>query len=218
MSITVTPILPRFGAEVSGIDITGPLSEESKREIIDIQNRWGVTVWRDTGLNDDSHVAFTRIFGDVILAPKTRGRPRFAHPELFDASNLDADGNIVDDEHRRLTNRGNRLWHSDSSFVQERAAQSLLLCHEAPNGGPTWFADTRSAYDDLPQAILDVGRGPGDRVQCAQARVPRHHPRRRPDRGIRAPARNPRTPGRTHEQPPRPLHANLPPGLTTGYP
>ncbi|WP_054531494.1 TauD/TfdA family dioxygenase [Erythrobacter sp. SG61-1L] len=155
MSLTVKPILERFGAEVSGVDISRPLDEETQREIIDIQNKWGITVWRDTGLDDASHVAFSRIFGEVILAPATRGKPRFAFPELFDASNLDAEGNIIDDEHRRLTNRGNRLWHADSSFVQERAAQSLLLCHEAPNGGPTWFADTRSAYDDLPQEMKD---------------------------------------------------------------
>src|SRR3569833_876543 len=35
-----------------------------------------------------------------------------------------------------------------------RAAQSLLLCHDAPpDSAPTWFADARGAYDDLPQAV-----------------------------------------------------------------
>lgn len=155
MALTVRPILENFGAEVSGVDITRPLDEETRREIVDIQNRWGVTVWRNTGLDDASHVAFTRIFGEIILAPPHKGQPRFAHPELFDASNLDRDGNIIDDEHRRVTNRGNRLWHIDSSFVAERAAQSLLLCHEAPHGGPTWFADARTAWDDLPQSLKD---------------------------------------------------------------
>jgi alpha-ketoglutarate-dependent 2,4-dichlorophenoxyacetate dioxygenase len=37
-----------------------------------------------------------------------------------------------------------------------RSAYSLLLCYEAPpEDGYTWFADTRSAYDDLPQAMKD---------------------------------------------------------------
>jgi alpha-ketoglutarate-dependent 2,4-dichlorophenoxyacetate dioxygenase len=83
-------------------------------------------------------------------------RYRHAHRELCDASNLDADGNIIEDEMIRLHKRGDRLWHTDSSFMDMRSAQSLLLCHEAPpEGGQTWFADTRSAYEDLPQSMQD---------------------------------------------------------------
>jgi len=56
----------------------------------------------------------------------------------------------------RLHKRGDRLWHTDSSFMELRSAQSLLLCHEAPpEGGETWFADTRTAYEDLPRAMQD---------------------------------------------------------------
>ncbi|WEK45325.1 MAG: TauD/TfdA family dioxygenase [Candidatus Andeanibacterium colombiense] len=164
MSITVRPITARFGAEVSGVDISLPLDAATARKIVDIQNRWGVTVWRDTGLDDAGHVAFTRIFGDVIHAPPHKEGPRFSQPELFDASNIDRQGNILNDEKRRITNRGNRLWHIDSSFMAVRAAQSLLLCHEAPpHSAPTWFADARSAYDDLPQTMKD-------RIEGLQAR------------------------------------------------
>ena len=157
MAITVEPITQRFGAEVSGVDISRPLDDAAKRQIVDIQNRWGVTVWRDTGLDDSGHVAFSRIFGHVELAPRHSGKPsRMSEPELFDASNLDVHGNIVANESVRLGAKGNRLWHSDSSFMRVRSAQALLLCHEAPpHGGPTLFADARSAYDDLPQAMKD---------------------------------------------------------------
>ena len=156
MGIEVKPFLPRFGAEVSGVDISKPLDAETARQIVEIQNTWGVTVWRNTGLDDASHVAFSRIFGRVEFAPRHKGTPRFSQPELFDASNVGRDGQIVNDENVRLNNRGNRLWHIDSSFMHVRSAQSLLLCHEAPpHGGPTLFADARSAYDDLPQAMKD---------------------------------------------------------------
>ena len=154
--ITVEPFLERFGAEVSGVDISKPLDEAARAEIIAIQNIWGVTVWRNTGLNDKSHVAFSRIFGHVEIAPGDPARPRFSEPELFDATNLDVDGKVIDNELTRLKNKGNRLWHSDSSFMSVRSAQSLLLCHEAPpTGGETWFADSRSAYEDLPQKMKD---------------------------------------------------------------
>jgi len=157
MSLNVKPILPKFGAEVSGVDITKPLDEATRREIIAAQNTWGITIWRNTGLDDETHIAFSRIFGHIELAPRMEGaRTRHAHRELFDASNLDADGNIIQDEMIRLHKRGDRLWHTDSSFMDMRSAQSLLLCHEAPpEGGQTWFADTRSAYEDLPQSMKD---------------------------------------------------------------
>jgi alpha-ketoglutarate-dependent 2,4-dichlorophenoxyacetate dioxygenase len=158
MSLTATPILPNFGAELSGVDISKPLSEEDRNAIIDAQNKYGVTVWRETGLDDDSHIAFSRIFGHIELAPAMKGRrTRLGHHrELFDASNLDPDGNILDNDMIRLHKKGDRLWHTDSAFMDLRSAQSLLLCHEAPPiGGETWFADTRSAYDDLPQAMKD---------------------------------------------------------------
>ncbi len=157
MSLTVEPILPRFGAEVSGVDITRPLDEQTRRAIIETQNRYGVTVWRHTGLDDETHIAFSRNFGYIELAPRIEGRPyRHAHREIFDASNLDAEGRIIQDELVRLHKRGDRLWHTDSSFMDIRSAQSLLLCHEAPpSGGETWFADTRTAYEDLPQAMKD---------------------------------------------------------------
>ena len=157
MTLTVKPILPRFGAEVSGVDITRPLDEATQREIIAVQDQYGITVWRNTGLTDETHVAFSRIFGHLELAPRPPGRPaRYEHQELFDAGNLDPEGNIITNEMIRLHKKGDRLWHTDSSFMTLRSAYSLLLCHEAPPvAGETWFADTRSAYEDLPQATKD---------------------------------------------------------------
>jgi alpha-ketoglutarate-dependent 2,4-dichlorophenoxyacetate dioxygenase len=157
MALTIKPILPAFGAEISGVDITRPLDEAIKKEILDAQAKWGITVWRDTGLTDETHIEFSRIFGHIELAPKPKEfRTRHAHRELFDASNLDADGNIIDNEMVRLHKKGDQLWHTDSAFMQVRSSHSLLLCHEAPpEGGATWFADTRGAYDDLPQSMKD---------------------------------------------------------------
>ena len=49
--------------------------------------------------------------------------------------------------------QGNNLFHVDSSFNPRRAGYSLLLVHELPPsgmGGHTAFADTRTAFEDLP--------------------------------------------------------------------
>jgi alpha-ketoglutarate-dependent 2,4-dichlorophenoxyacetate dioxygenase len=164
-NLKVQPILPRFGAEVSGIDLTKPLDEQTRKAVLEAQGKWGVTVWRNTGLDDETHIAFSRNFGHLELAPAPGGRPyRHKHRELFDASNLDAEGNINQDELTRLHARGNQIWHTDASFMQLRTALSMLLCHEAPPvAGETFFADMRSAYEDLPQSMKD-------RIEPLQAR------------------------------------------------
>ncbi|PQA89502.1 TauD/TfdA dioxygenase family protein [Hyphococcus luteus] len=155
--LTVKPILPRFGAEISGVDISKPLSEEDRRAIIDAMNKWGVCVFRNTGLDDESHIRFSRNFGRLELAPLRRdGKGRLAHRELFDASNLDMEGEINRDPSAVMYRKGDRLWHTDSSFMEKRTSYSLLLAHQTPKeAGETWFADTRSAYEDLPQEMKD---------------------------------------------------------------
>lgn len=155
MPLQVEPISPRFGAELSGVDITRPLSETDRAAIFEAMATYGVCVFRDTGLDDASHVAFSRYFGHLETLPVGKGQqPRFDHPELFDATNLTREDEIVTDPNEVLLKRGNQLWHTDSSFIDLRSAYSLLLAHEVPaRDGATWFADTRSAYEDLPSAM-----------------------------------------------------------------
>ena len=149
MTLIARPITENFGAEISGVDLTKPLSQGTVGEIVDAMDCFGVCVYRDTGLDDDSHIAFSRLLGPLFQAPRMSGRKtRHKDAEIFDASNLDADGNIVANEMTMIHKRGDRQWHTDSSFSPEgRASYSLLLAHEVPpTGGPTHFADTRSAY------------------------------------------------------------------------
>ena len=157
MALTIKP-LHAFGAEVSGVDMARPLDPAIQAEIVAAMDRHGVCVFRNTGLTDEGHVAFSRIFGELMLAPRMADRkPRMPLPELFDAGNLDDQGNINDNEMLRLHKRGDRQWHTDASFLQARSSHSLLLAHEIPadGSGDTEFADLRSAYEALPKATKD---------------------------------------------------------------
>jgi len=156
LSLTFTELGPGFVGEVHGVDFTRPIDPNTFAEIRGAMARFGICVFRRTGLTDESHIAFSRLFGELELAPHLFGKPRFAHPELFDAGNLDREGNILADERRRLYNKGNALWHTDSSFNPHRSAYSLLLAHEVPpQGGDTQFADMRGAYAALPEAMRE---------------------------------------------------------------
>jgi len=153
MTITATPLSPRFGAEISGVDISRPLDAETVQALIAQQDQWGVTVYRDTGLDDDTQVAFAKNFGHLESLPPREGRPRIY---LFNAGNLGPDGEINWAESAMRYRKGDMLWHTDSSFMDLRTSYSMLRAVEVPaSGGPTCFADARSAYDDLPQDVKD---------------------------------------------------------------
>ena len=153
-----SPSGPDFCAEVSGVDFSRPIDADTFAQVVGAMDRYGVCVYRATGMSDASHIEFSRLFGSLEHAPRLFGKSvtRFAYPELFDAGNLDASGNILVDERRRLYNKGNALWHTDSSFNPHRSAYSLLLAHEVPPvGGDTQFADMRAAYDALPASMKE---------------------------------------------------------------
>jgi len=155
-TLQVSTAGPSFLAEVSGVDFSQPIDAATLEQIKDAMARYGVCVFRGTALTDESHIAFSRLLGDLEQAPRLFGgaRTRFRYPELFDAGNLDVEGNILQDERRRTYNKGNALWHTDSSFNPHRASYSLLLAHEVPpTGGDTQLADTRAAYDALAPGI-----------------------------------------------------------------
>lgn len=79
--------------------------------------------------------------------------------ELFDAGNLDDTNTILSPSSPRAhANRGNLLFHTDSSFNPRRSSYSILRAVQLPppeTGGNTEFADSRSAWDDLPQDLKD---------------------------------------------------------------
>ncbi|KAL1901813.1 hypothetical protein Sste5346_001516 [Sporothrix stenoceras] len=157
--LTIQPILQSgdssFGAEIQGVDWSRPVSGEVVQQLISLQDKFAVLVFRDTGLDDERHIAFTQQLGrDLEINPFFYGREndRVGNPYLWDVSNINIDGTTVQPGSRRWHHsRGNALWHTDSSFHRPRAKYSLLLSHGAPARGGSWthFADTRRAYNDL---------------------------------------------------------------------
>ena len=125
MPLTVTPITPRFGAECSGLDLTQPLSPEDVRAITQAMDQWGITVWRNTGMTDEQHVEFSRNFGYLERTPQRPDGQKMRLPfrELFDASNLNLEGEITQDPAAIQYRKGDRLWHTDSAFLEKRTAK-----------------------------------------------------------------------------------------------
>ena len=155
--ISIKQIHPVFVGEVSGVDITKPLSRDEVEAIDAGMNEYAVLVFHDQALTDEQQLAFTQNFGALETARGgniTKPEERRLQVGMADVSNIRKDGALHERESRqRLFNLGNMLWHSDSSYRAIPAKYSLLSARVVnPIGGNTEFADMRAAYDALDAA------------------------------------------------------------------
>jgi alpha-ketoglutarate-dependent 2,4-dichlorophenoxyacetate dioxygenase len=154
MPVTIRQIHPVFAGEVSGIDITQPISQDEVAAIEAGMDRYAVLVFRGQHITDEQQMVFSRNFGAIENARGgnvTKAADLRLATGMNDVSNLGKDGKpLARDSRQRLFNLGNLLWHSDSSFRAIPAKYSLLSARTVNSkGGDTEFADMRAAYDAL---------------------------------------------------------------------
>src|SRR6516165_4635146 len=153
MTLILKPLHPVFVAEATGLDLTKPISRLEACEINAAMNRYGVLVWRGQPLTAPQQIQFATSFGplDIGLKRVFQRQERLEDERLIDISNVAMDGSVQKkDSPKNLSNFANQLWHSDSSFMDPRAAYSMLHALVIPSwGGNTEFADLRAAYDTL---------------------------------------------------------------------
>lgn len=153
MTLVLKPLHPVFVAEAAGLDLTKPVSRAEACAINAAMNQYAVLVWRGQPLTAQQQIQFSTAFGPLDLGLKRvfRRPERLEDERLIDISNVALDGTIQRrDSPKNLSNFANQLWHSDSSFMNPRAAYSMLHAVVTPSwGGDTEFADLRAAYDTL---------------------------------------------------------------------
>ncbi|MEC8135514.1 MAG: TauD/TfdA family dioxygenase [Pseudomonadota bacterium] len=155
---------PCFAGEVSGIDLTQPLSAGEIGAIHAGMDEYAVLVFHDQRFTDDQQLAFSRSLGELeeAIGTSLRAANEYRLPTTFaDVSNLDQNNKpFAHDDRRRLFAIGNRLWHSDSSFKVMPAKYSILHARSIPSkGGSTEFADMRAAYDSFDQETKEMIEG-----------------------------------------------------------
>ena len=158
MAITVTPLHPHIGAEVSGIDVAAPLANTALDELWQAIDEHCVVVLHNQSISDAQLKSFAGRFGPLEIGRGALqpGKRRLDIPEIGDISNLDIENKVRDQyDRRRLDMLGNRLWHTDASYMPVPVVLGMLFAVAVPpasplGGGETEFADMRAAYDALP--------------------------------------------------------------------
>ena len=156
MTLTFRKLHPCFVAEVSPVDLRQAHDPETLGQIRAGMDEYAVLVFRDQPFADDEQLAFAqRLDGELHtkLGISALQKNRLGNEALGDISNLDESGEIMrSDNRRRMYGLGNRLWHTDASFQDPPGRYSMLSAKVVPPvDADTEFADTRAAYDALPE-------------------------------------------------------------------
>ena len=149
MKLSVTKSGAACGAEID-FDLAQNIDDATFHEIERAFHDNIVVVFRNQHLTNESHIEFSRLFGELeIHIVKKYLLPDF--PEILLISNIrDERG-----EHIGLADAG-FTWHSDTSYRRRPSRCSLLYAKEVPQRdgrplGDTVFANTIAAYEALPE-------------------------------------------------------------------
>lgn len=138
-TITVAPVTPVMGGEVSGLDLTAPLSDRQVEELRAAMADRLVLFFRDQKLSHADHIRLAEYFGGVHVAPSTAPWQVPGHPEVT-IIHADENSTFVAGED----------WHSDMSCDEQPPMGSILYLHTIPPvGGDTVFSNMYAAYDAL---------------------------------------------------------------------
>ena len=154
MTVTITQLTPVFAGEVGPIDLRQVHDRESLEAIRAGMDKYAVLVFRDQKFTNEEQLDFAQRFDGTLHARTSSsaiGANRFGNEAIADVSNVDKDGKIRDANNRmRASAVGNRLWHTDASFVDPPGRYSMLSARVVPSvRADTEFADMRAAYDAL---------------------------------------------------------------------
>ncbi len=146
MPITLRPLTPRFGAEISGVDPHLELDDATFRSVEAAWYRSSILLFRGLTMTPAQHVAFTRRLGPLhIMTPLHYNHPD--HREIFVVANAEKDGQPFG---MRRVGLG---FHTDGEDKILPNAGSFLHSQQIPAaGGDTIWADLYAAWDTLPEA------------------------------------------------------------------
>ncbi|MGW2152490.1 TauD/TfdA dioxygenase family protein [Nonomuraea sp. NPDC001699] len=142
-SLTITPVAGRIGAEITGVRLAPDLRPDVVAELRQALLTHKVIFLRgQEHLDEQGQVGFARLLGE----------PTAAHPTV---PALHGNAHILDLDY----SNGHKVdrWHTDVTFVDRPPLASVLRAVVVPEaGGDTLWANTVSAYDNLPAELRDL--------------------------------------------------------------
>lgn len=138
--ITITPLEPRIGAEISGISLEKGITDRQFEQIYHGLLRHQVLFFRDQPLTPQQQRALAIRFGDLHIHPVYPHAPGVDEIMVLDTHN----DNPPDNDN----------WHTDVTFIATPPAVAILAAKQVPDvGGDTLWASGIAAYEALSPAL-----------------------------------------------------------------
>jgi len=134
----IHPISGALGAEVEGVNLANPMTEETFANIRQALLGHLVIFFRDQIITPEQQLSFARQFGEIEAHAYAKGLK--GNPEVLP---------VVKEADDHAANFGG-IWHSDVSFHEAPPMGQVMYALEVPRaGGDTIFANMYLAYESL---------------------------------------------------------------------
>ena len=142
--VTVKPMTVHIGAEVGGVDLSRPLTEEQISVIREALNTWKVIFFRNQPLSHEQHIAFGRQFGELTSGHIVFGNDA-EYPEIYPVTK-----HRTASANRPAAARVWTDWHTDITAAINPPFGSILRAVVVPPyGGDTQWTNMVAAYRAL---------------------------------------------------------------------
>src|ERR1700712_1857985 len=146
--LTIRPLEPTIGAEISGVDISRPISDAVRDQIKQTILQYKVVFFRDQHLDEDSHAAFAARFGRLYTPPNTQRSEKIASIHKIQASDF------ARYERSKTPTTVEAGYHTDTSWRLAPTWGAVLRAVSLPEvGGDTIWVDAAAAYDGLSEEL-----------------------------------------------------------------
>jgi len=147
--LAFTRLQPTIGAEVSGVDLSAPITPVQREAIRAAVLRYKVIFFRDQVLTDAQQAAFAGQFGPLYTHPTTRHNAGLTPIHAIAAEDLKHAG----DRYLDHLDKGD-AYHTDTSWRLVPTWGAVLRDVKLPEvGGDTIWVDAHLAWKNLPEAL-----------------------------------------------------------------
>ncbi len=150
--IEIKPTSSFIGAEIGGVDLSQPLSDDTVKEIRAALLKWKVVFFRNQNIDHAAQIAFTARFGEVTYAHPHEDEPITDFPQILpiDRSRFERRNGL------RPSSYENR-WHTDVTAAINPPAASILRAVNVPSvGGDTTWTNLVAAYEGLSAPVREL--------------------------------------------------------------
>lgn len=146
--LTIQPLQPTIGAEISGVDLSRPISDAVRDALKAAVLKYKVVFFRDQALSDEQQAAFASRFGPLYTHPSSKRNDNITPLHRIAAVDFATYDRTPDPT---SVESG---YHTDTSWRLAPTWGAVLRAVTLPEtGGDTIWVDAHLAYEGLPDEL-----------------------------------------------------------------